>query len=68
MKVPSSKQQVHVLGSSWGVCNDGSVKLFKEEVQYLVNKLPFACQHKGLVSLIQPSPAKEGTLLATPRP
>ena len=44
MKVPSSKQQVHMLGLSWGDCNDGTVKLFKEEVQYRVEKLPLACQ------------------------
>ena len=45
----------HVLGSSCNICNDGTVKLFVEEVQYLVNKLPFACQHKGFISSIQPS-------------
>ena len=67
MKVPSSKQQVHVLGSSCGICNDGTVKLFEEEVQYLVDNLPFACQHEGFVSSIQPSSAEEGTLLAPPQ-
>ena len=46
-EVPSSKQQDLVLGSSCDICNDGTVKLFVEEVQYLVNKLPFTCQHKG---------------------
>ena len=64
MKMPSSKQQVHVLGLSCSFCNDGTVKLFEEEVQYLVDKLPFACQQEGLVSLIQPSSAEEGKLLA----
>ena len=32
-----------------------------------MDKLPLTCQHKGLISLIQPGPTKEGTLLATPR-
>ena len=36
-KVPSSKQQVHILGASCDICNNSTVKLFTEEVQYLMD-------------------------------
>ena len=68
MKVPGSKQQVFMLGSSCSFYNDGTVKVFDKDIEYLISKMLFACQHQGLVGSIKPGAGKEGMFLATPRP
>ena len=67
-KVPNFKQQGSTLGAFCDVCNDGTIKLFAEEEQHLINKLPFACLQAGRISSIQLKLAKEDTMLPTPRP
>ena len=59
-KVPNFKQQGYTLCAFCNICNDRTIKLFAEEVQQLINKLPFACLHAGHISSIQLNPAEEG--------
>ena len=59
MKVPHSKQQDYMLSTNCNICNDGTMKLFAEEVQHLVKKLQIRCLHAGL------APGPEG--LARPQ-
>ena len=66
-KVPNSKQQGYMLSTDCDVCNDGTIKLFAEEVQHLFEKLPFPCLHAGLINLFRLNPAGEGTVFPTPR-
>ena len=67
-KTPNSKQQGCTLSTDSNVCNTGTIKLFAEEVQHRVEKLPFTCLPAGLVNLFRLNPAGEGTVFPTPRP
>ena len=57
-----------MLSTNCAVCNDGTIKLFAEEVQYLDDKLPFPCQHAGIINSFRLNSIGEGTVFPTPRP
>ena len=59
---------MYTLSTNCDICNNSTIKLFAEEVQHLVKKLPFPCLHAGLISLFRLNHAGEGAVFPTPRP
>ena len=66
--IPGRTLVAHTVISTCTECNGGEIKLFKEEVEYLRDKLPFNCAHGRKIEDFQPESTTDGPILGTPRP
>ena len=66
--LPTRQQLAHTITSTCEGYNGGEIKVFKEEMEYLQDKLPFKCAHGIRIIDFQLGTSAAGPILRTPCP
>ena len=51
-QVPEGQRKMFSLAATYDACNEGFIKVFQEDAEYLESRLPFVCQH-GVGSVVK---------------
>ena len=60
--LPDGPQIAHTIMSTCKECDGGEIKIFKEEVEYVQDKLPFNCVHGRKINDFQPGSTADGPI------